>query len=162
MPRIEEHRVSVVFDCPSCHGERVRGTAYDLRETLRLAEKVPSWGWSSHWVRCSNCRAELHATCAAHDLQGASPATVTEAVHHYLPFPKRVLAVASMLLCWTPAVGLLLALVATALNSRTTGWPRWLSVVGLILSLAMNIAMLIYLLHGAANVSSPITPLAMR
>ena len=106
LPRIEEHRVSVVFDCPHCHAENVRGTAYDLRETIRVADHVPEWGWSSHWVRCSECHAELFADCQASDFQGASPETVNARVHAYLPFTKRFLAIASLLIGWTPGLGI--------------------------------------------------------
>ena len=156
MPRIEEHRVPVVFDCPHCRASNVRGTAYDLRETIRVAQKVPAWGWSSHWVRCSNCRTELHANCAAHDLQGARPSTVTESVHRYVSFPKRVLAVASLLIGWAPVVGLLLALVSMAVNSRTRGWPRWLSVIALIIAAAVNVALFAHLLRVTADAATPI------
>ena len=134
LPRIEEHRVSVVFDCPQCKALAVRGTAYDLRETIRLADRVPAWGWSSHWVRCSHCKTELHADCSAEDFQGASPATVNNRVHAYLPFTKRFLAIASLVLGWTPGVGIILALISLAANVRTSGWPRVVSIVGLALS----------------------------
>lgn len=131
LPRIEEHRVSVVFDCPHCHAENVRGTAYDLRETIRVADHVPEWGWSSHWVRCSECHAELFADCRASEFQGASPETVNARVHAYLPFTKRFLAIASLLIGWTPGLGIIVALVSMAINLRTRGWPRVASIVGL-------------------------------
>jgi len=146
LPRIEEHRVSVVFDCPHCQAERVRGTAYDLRETIRMADHVPLWGWSSHWVRCSNCRTELHANVPSEKLHGALPVAVNTHVRTYLPFPQRFLAIASLLLGWTPVVGVIVAIISMATSLRTRGWPRVLSVVALVLATALNVAMFVTVL----------------
>ena len=138
LPRIEEHRVPVVFDCPHCHAERVAGTAYDLRETVRSGGRVPVWGWSSHWVRCSNCQTELHAKVSSGVLAGEMPASVTKLVRKYLPFPQRVLAVGSVALAWAPVVGMVLGLVAVAATFRTRGWPRIVSVIGLVVATVFN------------------------
>ena len=156
LPRIEERRVSVVFDCPQCHTPGVRGTAYNLRETIRLSERVPMWGWSSHWVRCSQCRAELSADCDPQDFQGASPAKVSDSVHFYLPFPKRVLAVASLAIGWAPVVGMLLAIVSMATNARTKGWPRVVSVVALTLTSLYNAALFGALIYWSVLAARPL------
>ncbi|HEY0009469.1 MAG TPA: hypothetical protein VGB55_12145 [Tepidisphaeraceae bacterium] len=140
MPRIEEHRVPVVFDCPHCRAENVRGTAYDLRETIRLSQRVPLWGWESHWVRCSNCQTELYADQPSKAFAQVSAATVNQHIHAYLPLTKRFLAVTSLLIGWTPVVGVVLALLATFVNLNTRGWPRWMSITGLILAVVINLA----------------------
>lgn len=159
LPRIEEHRVSVVFDCPQCRAERVRGTAYDLRETVRVATRVPQWGWSSHWVRCSKCRAELYSKVRAEDLLGASPTTVNERVWSYQPLTKRFLAIASLVMSWTPVIGVIVAIVATAINATTRGWPRWLSVIGLILATSFNLAMFAIIFYVHMQVATPVVQL---
>ena len=141
MPRIEEHRVSVVFDCPKCREHAVRGTAYNLRETIRVSRRMPLWGWSSHWVRCSHCRAELLADCDPKSFQGASPATVSDRVHAYLPFPKRFLAVAGLAMAWAPVVGAMVALASTAANAKSKGWPRVTSLIALVLAALYNSAL---------------------
>ena len=156
LPRIEEHRVSVVFDCPHCRAERVRGTAYDLRETVRVTDRVPKWGWSSHWVRCSKCRTELYSKVRAEDLQGASPTTVNQRVSSYQPLTQRFLAIASLVMCWTPLIGLLLSIIATAANAKTRGWPRWMSIVALILSVATNLAMFAIVLYIHTQNAAPV------
>jgi hypothetical protein len=153
MPRIEEHRVPVVFDCPQCRSANVRGTAYDLRETVRLSDRTPVWGWQSHWVRCSNCRVELYADRPSKELARVSAATVNQHVHAYLPLTKRFLAVASLLVGWTPVVGVVLALLATLVNVNTRGWPRWLSIAGLVIAVAINLAAFVTLAHTMAEFS---------
>ncbi len=155
LPRIEEHRVAVVFDCPRCRSQS-RGTAYDLRETIRVASRVPRWGWQSHWVRCAQCQAELHADCAAEDLAGVSPTIVNEHLREYVSFPRRVLALASVVLCWTPVVGVLLAAVSLAANLRTRAWPRWTSAVALVLALAINAAMFGTIFYANAQAAQPV------
>ncbi len=155
LPRIEEHRVTVQFDCPHCHSAS-RGTAYDLRETIRVSSRVPRWGWQSHWVRCAKCKTELHADCCAKDFLGASPTTVNEHVRSYVSFPRRVLAAASAILCWTPLVGLLLALVATGSNLKTRGWPRWVSIVSLVLAVGLSLTMFVKLFNADKHAAEPV------
>jgi len=155
LPRIEEHRVTVVFDCPQCHCQS-RGTAYDLRETISVSSRIPRWGWQSHWVRCAQCQTELSADCAAEDLAGASPMTVNEHVRAYVLFPRRVLALASMLLCWTPVVGVILAAIALAANLKTRAWPRWISLIALVLATGINIAMFVTVLHANSEAAQPV------
>ncbi len=150
--------MSVVFDCPQCQAERVRGTAFDLRETVRVNERVPKWGWSSHWVRCSKCSAELYSKVRAEDMQGASPSTVNQRVSSYQPLTQRFLAVASVAMGWTPVVGVIVGVVATVANVRTQGWPRWLSIVGLVLAAGFNVAMFWVLLYMQTQIGSPLTP----
>jgi hypothetical protein len=53
-------------------------------------------------------------------------------------------------------VGLLLALVSMAVNSRTRGWPRWLSVIALIIATAINVALFAHLVRATADTGSPI------
>ena len=156
LPRIEEHRVSVVFDCPKCRAALVRGTAYNLRETIRLTDRVPAWGWSSHWVRCSHCGAELSADCEPKAFHGCSPSKVSDRVHPYLSFPKRVLAVASAAMGWVPVLGVLVAIVSMAMNARTRGWPRVLSMVTLALTTAYNVALFTALVMWSIEAARPI------
>ena len=156
LPRIEEHRVSVVFDCPHCRAERVRGTAYDLRETVRVTDRVPKWGWSSHWVRCSKCRTELYSKVRAEDLVGASPTTVNQRVSSYQPLMTRFHAAASLGVAWVPVIGLLLGIVATAANAKIKGWPRWMSIAGLVLSIGLNIALFVIVLYVHTQNAAPL------
>jgi len=156
LPRIEEHRVPVVFDCPDCGAKNVRGMAFDLRETLRLNYRVPMWGWSTHWVRCSHCQAELHANCKAEDFQGRSPTDVNLHVRAYLPLPSRVLAIISLATGWAPIVGVLVALCALAANFRTRGWPRWVSVGALALATATNVGFVAVLWYLEKKIGTPL------
>lgn len=144
-----------MFDCPKCQATAVRGTAYNLRETIRVSERVPVWGWSSNWVRCSHCQADLHADCASKDFQGASPATVTDRVRTYLSFPKRVLAIAGLAFVWAPVVGVIVATASVAANLGTRGWPRALSVVALLLATAFNAALFGTLTYWSFLAASP-------
>jgi hypothetical protein len=155
LPRIEEHRVAVVFNCPSCRGESVPGTAYKLRETIRFAQRVPAWGWQSHWVRCSKCRAELHADCASEKLQNSSPKNVTDHIRKYESFPRRFIAWASLALAWTPALGVLVAIVATMTNAPFKGWPRVVSIASLVLAVAANATLLAWIVHYAGSGALP-------
>lgn len=158
LPRIEEHRVPVHFECPHCHSQS-SGTAYDLRETIRVSTRVPRWGWQSHWVRCAKCKSELHSDCCAEDFVGASPTVVNEHVRAYVSFPKRVLATASLLLCWAPVLGVLVGIVATVANLRTRGWPKWVSLGGLVLAASLNVAMFSALVYQDARALEPIAML---
>jgi xanthosine utilization system XapX-like protein len=71
-------------------------------------------------------------------------------------FPKRVLAMASVLLCWAPVLGVLVGMVATLTNLRTPGWPRWVSIAGLLLAAGINIAMFATLFHEDAQALEPV------
>lgn len=156
LPRIEEHRVPVVFDCPKCRAERVRGMAYTLRETIRFGERVPPWGWSSHWVRCSECSAELQADCDSEDFKRASPATVNKNVHAYFGLHNRFLALAGLAFSWAPLVGLLVSIAAMAMNLKTRGWPRIVSVVALGLTAIYNAALFGSLAYWTMTVAKPL------
>lgn len=155
LPRIEEHRVTVHFECPNCRSPSV-GTAYDLRETIRVSTRVPTWGWQSHWVRCAKCKSELHADCSAKELVGASPVTVSEHVRAYIPFPKRFMAMASLVLCWAPVLGVGVGLLAALMNWRTPSWPRWMSLIGLILGIGINIWMFTTLFTVESEMLQPV------
>jgi hypothetical protein len=154
LPRIEEHRVTVNFECPHCRSKG-SGTAYDLRETIRVSSRVPRWGWQSHWVRCARCKAELHADCAAEDFVGATPSIVNQHVRTYVTFPRRVLAAASLILCWTPVVGVVLALVSLGTNLKTRSWPRWVSIIAIVLAVGANVMMFVTVLRANAAAATP-------
>ena len=156
LPRIEEHRVSVVFDCPKCREHSVRGTAYNLRETIKVSHRMPLWGWSSHWVRCSHCRAELLADCDPQSFQGASPATVSDQVHAYLPFPKRFLAVAGLLMAWAPLVGGMVAIVSMAANAKSKGWTRVASLIAVVLAAVYNATLFGTMVYWSIQVAKPL------
>jgi hypothetical protein len=155
LPRIEEHRVTVHFECPKCQSQSV-GTAYDLRETIRVSTRVPKWGWQSHWVRCAKCKSELHADCSAKELVGASATTVSGHIRAYIPFPKRFMAMASLVLCWAPVLGVGVGLMAVVVNWRTSGWPRWVSLMGLMLGTGINVWMFTTLLTVESEFLQPV------
>ncbi len=155
IPRIEEHRVTVVFDCPRCRS-KVKGTAYDLRETIRFKGRIPRWGWQSHWVRCSKCNAELKSRISAGQLTGAPPSKVNEQIIPYHSFPKRFMSIASVVLSWTPLVGVLLGIIATVMTLRTRGWPKWLSIAGLILAATINAAWIGSIIHDNNVTATPL------
>ncbi|HEX8325605.1 MAG TPA: hypothetical protein VF595_17005 [Tepidisphaeraceae bacterium] len=158
LPRIEEHRVPVVFDCPKCCATSVRGTAYNLRETIRVTERMPTWGWSSHWVRCAHCQAELHADCEPEEFKGASATTVNNNISTYLPFPSRFMAIAGLLFGWAPVLGVIVATASVAANLGTRGWPRWLSVIALVLTTTYNVALFGVLAYWSFQTAQPLTP----
>jgi hypothetical protein len=63
-------------------------------------------------------------------------------------FVTRFLALLSVVLCWAPFVGLVLAIPAVVLNRRARGWPRIVSWVGLALSAVVTALLVVILALG--------------
>jgi len=58
---------------------------------------------------------------------------------------SKFLAIAGVLLCWMPFVGLGIGIAGVLANLRTVGWPRTMSWIGTILSSLIMIAFLVLL-----------------
>ena len=67
----------------------------------------------------------------------------------------RVLAILGILLCWTPTVGLLLNVIAWAVNGKSEDWTRVVSMVGLAISVVLTVAF-------ACMLIIPLTPIWTR
>jgi hypothetical protein len=62
---------------------------------------------------------------------------------------SRVWAVIGLLFCWAPIVGLVTAGLAYLLNRKTRGWQRSVSVVALVVSGLIHLAIIVFMVAGA-------------
>jgi hypothetical protein len=60
----------------------------------------------------------------------------------------RLLAILSIALCWTPGLGLNIAILALALNWKCRGWLRRLSLYGLLCSICFSVLWAVVIVQG--------------
>ena len=119
---------TVQFNCPKC-GAAVRGATFEWLDTLMFLYCIPLLKMRNTYVTCGNCRARLTSQLRLDDLQAYGNLDVTPYISYDVSFVFKFLAIAALLLCWTPAIGLALTIAALAGTIRVPGWPRTLALV---------------------------------
>lgn len=127
----------LIINCPACKHKHVPAVSYDHRE------KEYGVSHTSTWVKCLACGTHLHSKVAAGELFGRSPEQLESVVVFRLSLVGRATASLAVLLCLFPWVGCGMALLATIINWRTRGWPRWTSRVALAVSAVVTVGMTI-------------------
>ena len=131
---------TVSINCPLCKAASVPAESFEQIERLELFFVIPLFRLRNTFVRCTACGRQLIATVTTEEIANYS----AEALSHYLvgrvSLVGKFLALASVVLCWVPIVGLVLGIVGILVNLRTVGWPRTLSWIGTGLSALLTMA----------------------
>jgi hypothetical protein len=126
---------AVQFNCPKCGGVAVSGSSYELFDTLQVFHLVPLWNTRNTYISCSHCQAEMISRLNLDELHDYCDFDLTPYMSYDVSFVFKFLAVAALLLCWTPILGLVLAIIAVAGTFRVPGWPPTLALFSTLLSL---------------------------
>jgi hypothetical protein len=122
------------FHCSACKQENVDGLVIQLRESIRAYWLLPLLAISTWWVICSLCGAQHFSKYGFDELSWRTPEDLVDAIYMRTSLVNRILAWLALLLSCLPLIGLIFAIAAVAVNHRTRGWPRTLSLVGLALT----------------------------
>jgi hypothetical protein len=135
----------VVFDCPACGTAGAGATTYNNVETVLLVFR-----WRTSWLCCQECGATLQSSRDVRELGGLSPEELRGVVRPYVGLVNRLFAVLAVLWGLLPIVGLVLAVVAVAINRRPDGW-RTTSRVGLAIAVVAHLVFAVLLILAAVN-----------
>lgn len=124
----------VQISCPRCRAARVPATPYRQLDDLCLFHFVRLFTLKNTFVYCSACGATLHSSVDLDELARYRHGELDQFLSYDVSFVVKFLAIASLLLCMAPGVGLILSLLTVLLTLKTPGWPRTLGRAGLALS----------------------------
>jgi len=135
---------TIPLDCPNCRHSGPAST-WDREEALTVFFVIPVIHNSTSWVRCSHCHHEILSSLKAAQLAGKTPA---EVIGHLIigPTPwQRRMAVLAVLLFWLPFLGIVISVLAYALNSRDKGWRLPVSLMAALASPVATLVWVVYL-----------------
>ena len=127
---------SVRINCPKC-GPESPAVSYQRVEKMGLFY-VPLITQRETHVKCRGCGAVRVTRLPLHQLAAYSADELEDHLHKRVSIIVSVLAVASVLLFCAPFLGLALAVISLLVSYRTGGWPKWASLVGVVLSLPVS------------------------
>jgi hypothetical protein len=138
---------SVQFSCPKCRKVSV-GNARKFVDTLMLLHLVPVLKLRNTYVVCDTCETKLHTPLELDDLERMQGLQIDEFLSYSPSFVFKFLAVTSLLICWVPIVGLIVAAIAVFGTRRFKGWPKTVSIVALVISVVVTTILLVGLAMG--------------
>lgn len=130
---------STRIHCPVCGGEDVAGDIIESEETLTGYGVIPLSRHTNWWVICSECNTRLYSRLTAKELEGKSADEVVGLVYQRVSLVHKFLAITAVLLAIAPGLGIIMGLIALAVNWKSPGWPNTVSKWGLRLSLLAHI-----------------------
>jgi len=134
---------TIVMHCPLCNANSVPADSYEQIDRLGLFWVIPLLRVRNTFVQCSACGKKSIAKVTTNEIADYSADELSYYLTGYISIVARFLAIASLLLFWAPAIGLVLGISAVLANLRTVGWPRMMSWVGAILSGIVTIGLLV-------------------
>jgi hypothetical protein len=138
---------SVLFCCPKCR-KVSSGDACRFVDTLMLVHLVPIFKLRNTYVVCRTCGTKLHTPLELDDLERMQGLQIDEFLTYSPSFVFKFLAVTSLLVCWAPIVGLIVAAIAVFGTRRFKGWPKNVSMVALVISVVVTTILLVGLAMG--------------
>jgi hypothetical protein len=110
-----------------CSSRDVEGVAWREREVIRYLGLIPLPALDTFWIRGGCCGAKAICSVPPGELSewDADAIESRRLVRPYVSIVKITLVVAALLLCWTPAVGAVLTLIAWVACRSERGWTRW-------------------------------------
>ncbi len=136
---------TVTIDCPACKAKSVNGESVRQVDQLELFYLLPFMKLRNTFVTCHECNKQLICTAPFDELGELSVDDLSQHLVHHVSIINKFLALASVLLCWVPFVGLLLGCISLAVNWRITGWTKKLSYIGIGASAVLTAAFMIIL-----------------
>ncbi len=140
---------STRINCPACGHLDVPAQIIERQETLMESLVIPMGTQTTWWVACSACQVKLYSKLSGAKLQGKNPAELVGQIYVYTSFVNQFMAVAALLLSWTPGLGTILALIAWLMNWKNAGWPRKLSKFAFLASLVIPVVFFLVIIISA-------------
>ncbi len=136
----------VEIHCPMCGANSVAAQSFEQLETIGLFYVIPLLWFRNTFVRCSACGKDSVSKIKIDELERYSADDLTHFLARRTSFISKFMAVASLIICWIPFVGLAFAVIAVLSNLRSNGWPRTLSWVSTIIATLVMVAVSVLLL----------------
>jgi hypothetical protein len=136
---------TIKINCPLCSATSVSAESFEQIDRLGLFYVIPLFRLRNTFVKCSACGKQLIAKVTTDEIANYSADDLSHFLAGRVSLISRFLALASVLLCWAPIVGLALGIVGILANLRSIGWPRTLSWIGTALSAVVTIAFFVLL-----------------
>lgn len=138
----------IEIDCPRCGATGVAAAAYRQVDDLCAFYFLRLFTLKNTFVECTSCRVKLRSSVDLDEFPRYQHGELNQFLAHDVSFVVKFLAVASLLLCWTPFVGLVLSLLTVVLTLKTPTWARTLGRVSLVLSGLITLAFVVVLTLG--------------
>jgi hypothetical protein len=139
---------TVVVNCPRCGARGAVGESFERLETLLLNDEFPLMRARNTFVRCGGCSATLASRLRIGELEKYRGTEVSQFLYAGPSLVFKFLAIVSLLLFFTPGLGLVLSAITVAGTFKSRGWPRTVGRISLGLSILVTIAIVIGLIFG--------------
>jgi len=133
----------VQFECPKCHRSGTIGLSYDRRETLLLLHLVPLFTLKNTFVICGDCKAHLLAQLTIDELRQHQDSDVSPFLSFEISFVLKTLSVLSLLLCWFPVLGIVLASITLIATIKSPSIWRTLAIISLVASFISTFVLIV-------------------
>lgn len=111
-----------------------------------MFDAIPLLKMRTTFVECGGCKAKLASKLAVGDLKKYQGAGVSQFLSDEVSLVFKFLAIVSLLLFFTPILGLVLAGITVWGTFRFRTWPRTLGIVSLVLSSIVTVFFVIGLI----------------
>jgi hypothetical protein len=140
---------TIRMNCPQCLAKEAPAESFEQIDRVGLFYVIPLFQIRNTFVTCGKCRRQSICKVTTAEIANFSADDLSDYLVRRVPLVCQFLAVASVLLSVAPFAGPLLGIVAVLANWRTIGWPKTVSRVGLGMSIAFSIILVIVILvHG--------------
>jgi hypothetical protein len=133
---------SVRFSCPKCR-RVTSGSAYQLADTILLLHFLPLSHSTNTYCVCGDCGTALQSRVEFSDLQRMEGLQIDEFLFYSPSFVYRFLAVTSVLICWAPVVGLVVAAIALYGTHRFQGWPKKFAIFSCVIGSVISVVAIV-------------------
>lgn len=134
----------VEFHCPRC-GPETPAESYRLEEKVSIFF-MPIFTFRNTFVACRGCGARRNVDLPLGRLGGLSADALEPHLSNDASFVFKLCAVLGAALFFTPVAGLALSLVGLVGSLRSGGWPKIVSIVGVVLG-AVATAYFLYMTY---------------
>lgn len=126
------------INCPCCGCRDTPASTLMCEEGVGIFF-IPLLTQKHTYVRCSHCNTRLVSELSLLELPNYSAEELEPFVKFQLSFVTKALAIISVVFACLPFVSLPIAIYTLVMSNRYGGWPKWISVAGIILSTIMSI-----------------------
>jgi hypothetical protein len=123
---------NIRVNCPTC-GPGAEARTYEYVEKMGILF-IPLLTQRETYVVCRSCKRSRVCHIPLDELPSYSPEELDKHLHPRVSIIVKVLAVASVLVFCAPFVGLIFGGIALLATYKTGGWPRVVSIIGIVLS----------------------------
>ena len=104
-----------------------------------LVHLLPLFKLHNTYIVCDVCGTKLHTRLELNDLERMHGLQIDEFLSYSPSFVFKFLAITSLLICWAPVVGLIVAAIAMVGTRRFKGWPKTVSTIALVISIVPTV-----------------------